>query len=66
MEAHEKYLRDNGFGYLLDSKTEFMKSCDCDGYNIEDVCKPERCRHYEECMEFRKPLTEFLEKNCEA
>jgi len=62
MEEHERWLREHGLGKAVDNKPKFLNCCDCDGNNMVDVCKPERCSHYNECQEYFKPMAEDLEK----
>ena len=65
MEAHEKWLRDQNLGGFVDNKPDFLNSCDCNGDNMEDICKPDRCIHYEECQKYFQPLADALERHSE-
>lgn len=64
MDAHEKWLRDNGFGSMIDDKPEWKKYCVSDGNNMDEVCPG--CPVRKQCEEFMRPLAEYLEKNCKV
>jgi len=62
MDEHERWLREHGLGKRLDNRPKFLNYCDCDGNNMEDVCRPSRCVYYEECQRYFGPFAEDLEK----
>lgn len=62
MNEHEEWLRKQNLGRFVDDRPAFLNSCDCDGNNMEDVCKPDRCAHYEERRKYFQPLADALER----
>lgn len=60
MDPHEKWLRDNGFGSMLDKRPEWRENCKCDGNNMDEVCPT--CVHTLDCAKFFQPLAEALER----
>jgi len=62
MTNHEEWLRKQNLGGFIDNRPAFLNSCDCNGDNMEDVCKPGRCVHYEECRKYFQPLADALER----
>ena len=62
MNDHERWLRENGPGKAVDSRPGFLDYCDCNGNNMDEVCKETRCSHFAECQEYFKPIASALEK----
>lgn len=62
MNEHEKWLREQRLGNFIDNRPDFLNNCDCNGDNMEDVCKLDRCKHYEECRKYFQPLANALER----